>query len=246
MTTTVRSDASGTFGALQVNGTDVLRFGADTSGALAGFRNILINGEVTRINQRAVANWAAVSNGAYGYDRWKKIDASNMTQIVEAGNFVPSTTYTLSGIGVTTQQLVSPASGNWTLPNIPIAATYVQLERGSIATPFENRSIGLELSLCQLYYQKIWPTYFGQASSSTAVRFYAQWLATMRTAPTIVIANGTGIFDEIGVAVRNLSGLTLTNATINGGLLDGVTAGTTTNNRCAFNGSLPVELSAEL
>ena len=31
----------------------------------------------------------------------------------------------------------------------------VQMEEGSVATPFENRPIGLELSLCQRYYQKI-------------------------------------------------------------------------------------------
>ena len=119
------------------------------------FRNKIINGEVTRINQRGVANWAAVANGAYGYDRWKKIDASNMTQIIEAGNFHPSTVHTLSGVGVTTQQITSPASGHWTLPNIPIAATNVQLEEGLEATPFEVRHIGLELVLCQRYCQFI-------------------------------------------------------------------------------------------
>ena len=31
--------------------------------------------------------------------------------------------------------------------------TEVQLEEGSVATPFENRPIGLEVSLCQRYYQ---------------------------------------------------------------------------------------------
>lgn len=117
-----------------------------------GFKNILINGEVTRINQRNVANWAAVANGAYGYDRWKKVDASNMTQIIEAGNFVPGAVYTLSGTGVTTQQLTAPASGNWTLPNIPITATNIQLELGNVATLFEKRPIGFELQLCQRYY----------------------------------------------------------------------------------------------
>lgn len=31
----------------------------------------------------------------------------------------------------------------------------VQLEKGSVATPFENRPYGLELSLCQRYYEKV-------------------------------------------------------------------------------------------
>jgi len=185
MTTTIRSDASGNFGALQVNGADVLRFGADNSGQLAGFRNIFINGEVTRINQRGVANWAAVANGAYGYDRWKKIDASNMTQIVEAGNFKPSTIYTLSGVGVTTQQITSPASGNWTLPNIPIAATYVQLEPGSIATSFENRPIQTELALCQRYYNTADTYVYAGASQGSFYSFPVR----MRANPSVV---GTG------------------------------------------------------
>lgn len=143
-------------GALQVAGVDVLRFGSDTSGQLTGFRNILLNPYIANgINQRNIANWAAVAIGAYGYDRWKKVDANNITQIVEAGNFLPSATYTLSGTGVTTQQLTSPVSGNWTLPNIPITATGIQLELGGIATPLERRPLGLELSLCQRYFQNL-------------------------------------------------------------------------------------------
>jgi hypothetical protein len=41
------------------------------------------------------------------------------------------------------------------------AGTYdvadVQLEEGSVATPFERRPIGVELALCQRYYQKSYP-----------------------------------------------------------------------------------------
>lgn len=138
---------------IQVGSTPVANI--TTAAGIPFMKNKLINGEVTRINQRGVVNWAAVANGAYGYDRWKKIDASNMTQIIEAGNFRPSTVHTLSGVGVTTQQITSPASGNWTLPNIPITATNVQLEEGLEATPFEVRHIALELEMCQRYCQFI-------------------------------------------------------------------------------------------
>ena len=75
--------------------------------------------------------------------------------------------------------------------NLPIRTTniqtiaQVQLEKGSVATPFENRPIGLELSLCQRYYEKI----------LTSIRAYADgagfyWTIPMkvnkRNTPTII------------------------------------------------------------
>jgi len=156
------------------------------------FRNKLINGEVTRINQRGVANWAAVSNGNYGYDRWKKIDASNMTQIIEAGNFRPSTVHTLSGVGVTTQQITSPASGDWTLPNIPITATNVQVEEGLEATPFEVRHIGFELALCQRYYENGQVKFTGYQSSGGGYGQPHPFKVTKRKIPTMTQSGATG------------------------------------------------------
>lgn len=141
--------AQGTQGILAVDGVDVVSL---PKTGPAPFRNILINGEVTRINQRGVANWGAVADGAFGYDRWKRINSTTIQQTVEAGNFKPNTVYTLSGNLVTTQQLTSPASGNWAV-QVPIDATYLQLEEGLIATPFEVRPIDIELARCQRYFE---------------------------------------------------------------------------------------------
>jgi hypothetical protein len=115
-----------------------------------GYKNILMNPNL-EINQRGVTIDAAAT-GKYGPDRWKKTGGSTMTQIIESGNFEPGGVYTLSGTGITTQQIAAPASGNWAIPNISTGARKIQLEAGSEATAFERRPIELELSLCQRYY----------------------------------------------------------------------------------------------
>lgn len=123
-----------------------------TNGSL-GFRNVIINGDLS-INQRKVAITAAAV-GQYGPDRWKKTGASTMTQIIENVNFVPGAKYTLSWKGGTPQVLTAPASGNWTLPNIPTTVTEIQLEPGEVATPFERRPPQIEVLLCERYYTNL-------------------------------------------------------------------------------------------
>jgi len=193
-------------------------------GQLAGFRNVLINGDF-RINQRGVTI-AAAAVGAYGPDRWKKVDAGNMTQIVEDVNYIPGATYTLSGTGVTTQQLTAPATGHWTLPNIPIAATNIQLELGTVATPFERRSYGQELALCQRYYEVGDGYIAGYAVANGAgVYCHIPWKVTKRATPTLTY--GVGATINVGV-------FDIRSASIHGALWysTGTTAGQT-----AWNGS---------
>lgn len=68
----------------------------------------------------------------------------------------------------------------------------VQLEEGSVATPFEDRPIGLELSLCQRYYEieQFAMVFYGSANmgwqQSTPHKVYK------RIQPTITILNPTG------------------------------------------------------
>ena len=153
-------------------------------GQLAGLRNVLINGAVT-INQRGVT-YAAAAVGDYWADRWKKT-AGGMIQIVEEGNYKPSTSYTLSGTGVATQAITSPATGDWTIPDVTGTATMIQLEEGTVATPFELRPIGLELSLCQRYFQRV-EGFFESTKASPAVAptssLFIQTTSTMRDVPT--------------------------------------------------------------
>ncbi len=76
--------------------------------------------------------------------------------------------------------------------------TGVQLEKGSTATPFEFRSIGQELALCQRYYFRIKAeaanrglSSSAQAISGTTLIANTPFPVTMRIRPTAVEQNGT-------------------------------------------------------
>jgi len=74
--------------------------------------------------------------------------------------------------------------------------TGVQLEVGSVATPFERRPYGTELSLCQRYYARMTAstgafTSFGSGlfTGSTSGNIFLKYPVTMRASPTINQSN---------------------------------------------------------
>jgi len=70
--------------------------------------------------------------------------------------------------------------------------TGIQLEEGPTATPFERRPIGMELALCQRYYE--FCNYFSNRTylpSSGAVRQFTQFKVTKRIIPNPIIVTNS-------------------------------------------------------
>ena len=182
-----------------------------------GFKNYIINGKKT-VNQRELTS----TDNSYNQDRWYKVGNNWFQGIEGNNNLISGKTYTLSWIGTATasyyvgtatsttinaQTFTSIANGgSFTLTistgqNLWIkfasdatgsTFNFVQLELGSVATPFENRPIGLELSLCQRYYRK-WRYIGGTQSESSKHIFTLEFLQDMRTTPTLTnVASGSG------------------------------------------------------
>ena len=179
-------------------------------GALAAFRNILINPDL-QINQRGAGVGSFLSgsqsNGTYGPDRWKQISTNGFTQVVEAGSFRPATRYTLSINGVKIGTKTSPSSGNWNICNtsfaaIPFNSRRVQLEEGEVVTPFEIRPLALELQMCYRYYQRL--AHAGIIGTGMSVngdgkcRFFVPFPnGEMRISPSINRPNGSDGFMDV-------------------------------------------------
>jgi hypothetical protein len=110
-------------------------------GQLAGFRNIIINGNF-QINQRNYTSGANLASGSYGFDRWKS-NFTNTTltftsapqgqmltinsgggieQVIERGN-VPAGTYTLSWTGTATGRVYNTGATPPSYATSPITVT---------------------------------------------------------------------------------------------------------------------------
>ncbi len=157
-----------------------LKISTINGGALSGFRNAIINGNFG-VNQRGVSGTVSLAAGAYGHDRWKAgssgctytfatsenvttitISAGSLIQVVEGLN-LQTGTYSLSWQGTAQGKIGAGSYGNSGITGAVTGGTnlniefgtgtlsLVQLEKGSVATPFEFRSIGQELQLCQRY-----------------------------------------------------------------------------------------------
>ena len=115
--------------------------------------------------------------------------------------------------------------------------TGVQLETGSVATPFEHRSYGDELARCQRYYYKLSAAsndryFMGLAENSTVFYGVMHSPVTMRTDPTLE-TSGTATHFKLAYSTDTTCNAlpTLANSTQNTALIGGaiVASGLTAN-----------------
>lgn len=183
-------------------------------GSAISFRNLLINGNfainqrgyvtatnTTGANQYTLDRWRIPTSGqnatfgAAAPDRTVTFPASGGEQVIEGSNIVGGI-YTLSWMGAATAKVngVAIANGGQTSSltagaNVTVqfigAVGLAQFELGAVATPFERRPPGLELSLCKRYYQQLQAAYFGNVAAGQAYGGMVNFPVEFRASPTL-------------------------------------------------------------
>jgi len=182
-----------------------------------GVRNAIINGNPI-INQRGYVSGTATSGAnQYTLDRWRVVTsgqsitwtdsgnvrtvtapAGGVEQVIEGINLITGT-YTLNWTGTATATVagnavakggnVSITGGTDTTVRFSSGTvSLVQFEPGTVATPFERRSYGAELALCQRYYfakgEGVELAALTSSAGVVQVRSHSSFPVNMRAAPT--------------------------------------------------------------
>lgn len=115
------------------------------------------------------------------------VNATSTLNAWQSGSFITATTST-----------------NWTsTASNFIEVAEVQIEPGSLATPFERRPSATELALCQRYYQNA-STAAGTQTSTTDGYIFGNFIVPFRVAPVNVINPSVALFNG-----GNITGVTL-------------------------------------
>lgn len=134
--------------------------------------------------------------------------------------------------GVTAQSPTSPAAVNWIgTAGATFFITGVQLEAGTVASATEVRAHGVELALCQRYYQIILSGLYatqhyllmGQAYSATAAAIIVALPVIVRAAPTL----GYSVVSDFALGNAGATSVTVTGISTSSTSINGLQLGIT-------------------
>jgi hypothetical protein len=175
-------------------------------------------------NFSGMVNWnTSTTDAAMGTTGY---DGSSSTTITNGSLPTTWTKYTVSGTISSSANNVGVQFGFAGLGSTAVAdtvwyeVTQVQLEVGSVATPFEQRPMQTELALCQRYFQKSYQTTVvpgtvtdaGQYAFYGTSNLYALMLGTiqlrvpMRVIPTTITYYRADVSNTVGWNYFNASG----------------------------------------
>ena len=208
------------------------------NGPLGGFRNLLINGNFA-VNQRVyVSGTATTVANQYTLDRWRVVTsgqnvtfsasgngnqitapAGGVEQVIEGIN-IGGGTYVLNWTGTATatvngsarakgESFTLPANTNATVRLIGGTASVVQLEPGTVATPFDPRPYGLEELLCKRYYRRgAFTSFVDNATKGAGTGMYWPGVSFgegMRATPTMAVLSSPTTVNMSSIAIRGVT-----------------------------------------
>jgi len=187
---------------------NVYKITVDTAPADTNFliNQYIENGAYTVLGKDITISWYARQSTGSGVTTnvAVEVDSGSTYNGTGSANSLTSSwqrftqTFTMSGYtaaGVTSPTLRFQLFFKSLASTDVVELTGVQLEVGSVATPFEHRSYGEELALCQRYFYKIAASgssaYLCDAFSTSTTQAVAlvNFPVTMRSAPTVSRAN---------------------------------------------------------
>ena len=132
-------------------------------------------------------------NGATQLNNFTAVNLLGNNSIACPSGVTPfSFQYTLAaGAADNGIDLTIKTAGNITVAGKGIFIGDCQLELGSVATPFEHRPYGMELALCQRYYEKTQVT-VGASVLYPAAAAWLSWKVTKRANPTVTTSPDSG------------------------------------------------------
>ena len=187
----VRSSVTGTFGLIATNAAKNRSFATTYTVNAANvweYKVITIKGDVAGV-------WA--KDNTTGLDIIWSLGAGSGASTAAGAAWNAGGFYNVTGA----VQFVGNAVG------ATFAISNAQVERGSVATPFEVRPFAVELGLCLRYFVNCpQPFYFnGNSGNSTVARGGVAFPVPMRVSPSLSVSGGTAYVSHTNSVVSNVS-----------------------------------------